>query len=350
MKKNFFQNLFLFTLGIIFSLLILEIVLRATNTVKLQDDNLVNDDYLGYKIKPNLDTIMYTPEKVGFHVKTTTLGFDGIWFRDDGTSGSPYAIVLGDSFTFALGVNESSMWTKILGNDFNAKFVNMGVWGYSTIAEERTMEKYGLKMKPKLVILGFAVNDFSDSYNFYQDVIAPSKPASDFLRDNVAVYRFLWEKLGELKHDTEIINYSDGNLTFLFWPQPALKNISPKFEKVIVGESYAKASILKMKKLADENGAKFIIALLPAKEQVYWDIVKKYISNPEDYTYDYPLDSIRSFCSDNNLNCVDVRPIFNEHALKHEQLFFPVDSHYNEAGNKLVAEALYKYFQNTTLN
>lgn len=349
MDKKVVNNLALLVLGILLAALILEVTFRAFNLVQLQDDNLVNDNYLGYKIKPNLDTVIYTPEKIPFRLKTTSLGFDGIGFRDDGSEGKPDIVTIGDSFTFALGVNSSDSWPKLLENDLQKNVINMGVWGYGTISEERILERYGIQLKPKLVILDFAVNDFSDSYNFLQTT-SPSKPLPDFLRDNVAIYRFLWQRLGELKHDTEIINYKDENLTFQFWPQPALKNISPKFERVATGEKFAKESILRIAKMANDNGAQFVIVILPAKEQVYWHIVKNLIPNPGEYTYDYPDDSILAFCKENNLKCLDLRPQFKEHALKGEQLFFPVDSHYNIQGNALIAEEVYKYLaQNISL-
>ena len=350
MNKKLIGNLALLILGVLMAAVVLEVFLRVFNQVQFQDDNLVNDDYLGYKIKPNLDTIIYTPEKYPFRLKTVSLGFERIGFRGDGYENNPDIITIGDSFTFAVGVNSSDSWPKLLEKDLNKTVLNMGVWGYSTIAEERLLERYGIKSKPKLIILGFSVNDFSDSYNFLQTT-SPSKPLGDYLKENVAVYKFLWQKLGELKHDTEIINYNDGKLNFQFWPQPALKNISPKFEKVKVGENYAKDSILRMEKLAEDNGSKLVIVMLPAKEQVYWNIVKNYLPNPNEYTYDYPDDVIMAFCGEKNLICFDLRPQFKEHALNNEQLFFPVDSHYNEEGNKLIANEIYKYFaENQILN
>ena len=346
--KKILHNVGLLLLGLFIALLLVEVLLRVTSTVKLEEEHLNNDDYLLYKIKPNLDTIIYTPEYIPFDFKTVSLGFDGIGFRDDGINGNPYAVAVGDSFTFGLGVNSSDSWVELLEKKMNKDVVNMGVWGYGTIAEERTLEKYGMKLKPKLVIVGFAVNDFSDSYTFDTN-LAGKKQLKDSLKDNIAIFRFLWETFGELKHDSEIIRYSDDNLSFVFWPQPAVDDINPNYEKVKLGEDLSKESFLRINKMAKENNATLVIVLLPAKEQVYWHIVKNYVSNPEQYTYDYPIDAMNSFCAESNLNCLDLRQAFNERALKGEKLFFYIDSHYEENGNKLVADEVHKYLVSNRL-
>jgi len=45
---------------------------------------------------------------------TDSLGFKDIGFRDDGINGEPFAVVVGDSFTFGLGVNATDTWVEIL--------------------------------------------------------------------------------------------------------------------------------------------------------------------------------------------------------------------------------------------
>ncbi len=331
-------------IGTVFALLIVELMLRAFGLVQLTDEYLPQDNYLKFKLKPGIDKVLYSADKTPFEMKTNSLGFQDIGFRDEGLDGIPYAVVVGDSFTFGLGVDANETWVKLLQTKTNHHFTNMGVVSYSTVAEERTLEKYGIKLKPKLVIVGFAINDYSDSYDFFNNV-SVTKNFLDSLREKIAIYKFLWQRLGELKHDTEIIKYKDESLDFIFWPQPAMDDVSSRYEKVNVGEKFAQESFLRIKKLADDNNATLIVVLLPAKEQVYWNIVSKLVRNPQDYEFDFPTDSMNKFCTLNKLNCLDLAPKFREKAKMGGQLFFRIDSHYNKLGNELVANEIYNYLR-----
>lgn len=89
-------------------------------------------------------------------------------------------IVVGDSFTFGFGVSEQDTYPNILeellGNDTtggNIQVLNLGVGGYS-IRDETIVIKYkGLKWKPKLIVIGYVLNDpeinpFQPLHNYYQ--------------------------------------------------------------------------------------------------------------------------------------------------------------------------------------
>jgi len=156
------SKLVLFLFSVILSILIIEILLRAFNLVQLTNEYLVKDDYLNFKLRPNITTTALSADSLPFEITTNSLGFNGIGFRDDGINGEPFAVVL---------------------------------------------------------------------------------------------------------------------------------------------------------------------------------------DNPNDYTYNYPIDSIKSFCEENQLNCLDLIPVLKEHAIKGEQLFFPKDAHLGELGNQIIADEIFVYLE-----
>ncbi|KIX13851.1 SGNH/GDSL hydrolase family protein [Dethiosulfatarculus sandiegensis] len=71
--------------------------------------------------------------------------------------GTVRVVFSGDSIT-AYGFTEEAL--AELNPDPNYEYWNTGVWGYSTWQELRYFERYGRKLKPDVVILGFCLNDW----------------------------------------------------------------------------------------------------------------------------------------------------------------------------------------------
>jgi hypothetical protein len=79
-------------------------------------------------------------------------------------------IAVGDSFTFGFGVAGEDTYPNVLekrlandadfdGGDNTIQVLNLGVGGYSTRDETLVIKYKGLKWKPTLIIIGYALND-----------------------------------------------------------------------------------------------------------------------------------------------------------------------------------------------
>ena len=147
MMNNLFQSL----LGIMLALVLIEILLRALNVIPLMDQFVVEDGYVLYHLRPNISSQVINADGVYHDLKTVNLGLGDIGFRDDGIGNEPYAIALGDSFTMAVEVSSTDSWTELLEGKLGKDVANMGLYGYGGVQEKRMLERYGVKLKPKIM-------------------------------------------------------------------------------------------------------------------------------------------------------------------------------------------------------
>lgn len=72
-------------------------------------------------------------------------------------------LVLGDSFAWGYGVEESERFSQLLERDLGVEVINAGVSGYSTDQELLWYQKEGIKYETDLVILVLTGNDVGDN-------------------------------------------------------------------------------------------------------------------------------------------------------------------------------------------
>lgn len=124
------------------------------------------DQWVWWKVKPGLLDYHVTlgwDKEHDFHLSTSPQGY-----RRTGADAAPDArriLVAGDSTAFGVGVDDGDTWPARLEALLSARggppvdVVNSGVPGYSTFQAVRMAEKYGLYVKPALVIVCAGFND-----------------------------------------------------------------------------------------------------------------------------------------------------------------------------------------------
>jgi len=121
----------------------------------------VEDRVLGHRYRPSTRTVQQTPEFIAEYI----IDADG---RRVGTQ-HPDALgvrvlVLGDSFTFGLGVAPDDVWTSVMvralvSRGLRVDLVNAGVEGYDTRAEAHWLFELAPSVRPQVVLLALAAND-----------------------------------------------------------------------------------------------------------------------------------------------------------------------------------------------
>src|SRR5437773_675972 len=103
----------------------------------------------------------------GMSVRTNSLGMRG----PEPTAADPSllrVVVVGDSFTFGFGVPEEKTYPSVLAGILNRspagrkhrfEVLNLGVVGYNTQDEAVVVERRALALDPRLVIVGYVLND-----------------------------------------------------------------------------------------------------------------------------------------------------------------------------------------------
>lgn len=326
---------------------------------------------LGYKMPPDLDVRLEGHPDYSFGVRSNPLIFKGVGFRDDGLDKEAYAVAIGDSFVWGYGVEESDVWTEVLEARLNKDISNLGMPGFSALQYGIMLRKYGLALKPKIVLIGFFTgNDYGDSlsfqewrdahsgkglYTYFADKEkkkdnlreeAPKRKLSRLLQKKSALYRFLREidfkdsfkarqrtlkiKGGELQFDVKMVmnNINGGD--------------ADNFAK---GWEITRGSLKDIKRICLENSVVLFVVLIPSKEEVYSD----YIAEKLDFTGEEKNKILahylnaKEFCGENGVESIDLLPEFKKRANAGEKLYFTHDGHWNKEGHLLAASIVYNY-------
>jgi hypothetical protein len=311
---------------------------------------MTGDPYLGYKLKPRLD-LQFPSEGRSIPIRTTTYGLGDIGFRDIGTQPPFYAVAIGDSFTLCDDVPPEACWVKHVADATGLSFATLGVNGYSTLAEARILEKYGRHLRPKLVLLGIFPNDFKDNVNFQEWTesgtgnfwvwLGGKRGRGEFgrwLADHSIVYRMID---GALRvRGRKIDKYRDEHVDFVFrldkWWLDLLKDTEHD-----PGFGLMQKAILDIKRTADDMGAQLVVLLFPPKEQIYWDLARRFASaRQQNLTVSRPLDTVRSFLQAKGIAYCEFTEALQAEARKGRQLYHRISSHWNDAGNAVGAEVV----------
>ena len=160
--------------GMIFAVLALELIVRWTWDRRQGVPGLV----LGHSTRVEVLAPNYRGYFAGQPLRINQLGF-----RDDREYSLTKApgvfriLVLGDSVTFGHGCAFKETWPYLLNerlrqwnHTVNWQVWNLGVPGYDTVLELRTLKELGPSYHPDLVIVGFYENDLT-AWNYM-----PTKP------------------------------------------------------------------------------------------------------------------------------------------------------------------------------
>jgi hypothetical protein len=91
--------------------------------------------------------------------------------------------------------------------------------------------------------------------------------------------------------------------------------------------------------------AQFVLLYFPQKEEVYWELAKERVGNVDAFRerINRLRNEILAFCSGRALLCLDLTPALKSRGLRGEELYYPVDIHWNARGNAVVAEEIHGF-------
>ena len=375
------KNLLLVLLGLVLGLLMVEVGLRAlanqlpdslryraglARFLANTDGIYLPDPDLWHKGAPDIDRVISGHPDYTYRVQTNSLGYQGIGFRDDGFAGQPFAIAVGDSYTWGDGVDNNSSWVEQLETRTGLDIVNLGVSGYGSIQRLRVFQKYGLPLKPKLILWSFFPNDFYDDGHFIwrEETGRLAKqgrpqPEPDWpekldksLRRFLVSYDWLMIPFTEPEDEEEWerLVYTDRTLDLTFVLRPYWeKRLDLSNEYVARGQRLTEQALLEVQTSADQTGAGLVVIYFPFKEQTYWPIVSTLVDNPPAYDVNWPENWLKTWCEAHKIAYLDLSPIFEERASQGEQLFFRYDAHWNEAAHTLATQTIQQYLQDAGL-
>jgi len=139
---------------------------------ELKKQIYLNDRYLLWKMKPNLDARFVSPALTPpghrppvFRVITNSRGFAGEDFPDVKEDGTLRIVCLGNSSTFGWGVQPDSCYARILekivrtGIGKDVEVINAGIPGYSSLQGLALFEREIAGLCPDVITISFGAND-----------------------------------------------------------------------------------------------------------------------------------------------------------------------------------------------
>jgi lysophospholipase L1-like esterase len=306
------------------------------------------DSYLGFVYPPNHEG-RFERDDSDFAFTYTT---DEHGFRNP----SPWPeraeiVVLGDSMAFSYGVDDEQAWTSLLANQLpDSRIINLGLIGAAPQQYSRIYDTFGQALHPDLVLFClFPGNDLADAGRFEEWLRAGSpgnyaiwrrgpdqdRQAPRSLRDLfeesylVMLLRDARRSVGS-QFSGRTIDFPDGGRLQLA-PAIYARNQAlaqpdhPNFRLVVDAVERTRA-------LAERGGSKFLVLLVPTKEEVYLPLLDE---RPPPATAPFA-----AHFGATGLPYLDLTPDFQARAREGERLFFEVDGHPNAAGYRLIAEVV----------
>lgn len=323
---------------------------KIQNSNDLSPSLFLSDPILGWRLKPGWSgehkhydfTARYSINSSGFRTMPATVGVPGSTI-----------LILGDSFTFGLGVQDDESFPWLLSQRMNqrVRVVNAGIPGYSSDQEYLLGKELIPQLKPRQVLLLFYLgNDVFDNARSYPVQLRQPKPLFRLATNGLQLLYPLETKaiVPELDFDQLVLGSrskqrEDGLFSRAL--NAAGLNVAPANSGSFSAEEFLQRraddvqltmQILQaLAGLALTHNADFSVALLPGRS---------YVEEPNSVSakFQEALESVLTDqLRDKKIRVLDLaaklRGLYqNERA----SWYYPHDGHLNPEGHKIICEML----------
>jgi lysophospholipase L1-like esterase len=328
----------------------------------------VDHPYIGHLHRANSAIVIAGRDFRAVH-HTDGHGFRNVWPWPERAE----IVAVGDSLTFGHGVDDEQAWPAIVASSLpRSRVINLGLSGAGAQQYLRVYETFGMKLHPKLVLVGFfARNDFWDDglfdrwaklnvgirYMVWRNFGRPKKVGFDPDRPIASIIRTLQWKArlwASTSHLYNLLLYVRGNARNLLVPSEVkiFQSSSGSRLELHVGDfanittgtqpdrrefQLVLQALQRIQSLARANGTHMLVIFQPSKEETYLSLVGEDVLNPAG-----PLqEELKKL----GIAYLELGPAFRERAAKGEKLFFEVDGHPNARGYALIAELVLSHLK-----
>lgn len=290
-------------------------------------------------------------EEFAVKIETNSLGLrDRDYAREKPHGVISRMLVMGDSMTFAEGVEAEETYPKLLeqllarrAGPGKYEVINAAIRGYGTDQELVLFQKLLPVFRPDVVVLAFfAGNDFTDNlYGRIFDVrdgrlirlplSAESSPKYRYYARQSAIQAFPGYQT--------LIKYSHlMNLIRRRWARMEFQRNFQESEQVDPGSEEQAQRLTEMllerwAEMARYNDVRPVLLLLPSWDQIY---------SGRDDVNDARVDRVIDLARRLKVPAIDARPALREAARGPEPVFYPQDRHLTVKGHRAVSDYLYR--------
>lgn len=335
MDRKTLVNLSLAGGSFLFSLLLVEAILRATIYRNFGYEKASGPSSTYRQTNPEFDTVI--------KINSRSMRDDEIGEKRPGE----YRILcLGDSFTFGVGVNLEDTWLKIAERSLMSRgksgfrFLNAGGKTAAPVAYE-FLSREGMSLRPDMVIVQvFFGNDFYDVAEYEEPASRPAQPQPgpppraslrSRISRNIRLIDFLWNRIISIDYADRLLfrqNLRYGNRGIFLKDHPALERRLVDKELDYLG---------RIARFCDEKKLPLFVLLIPDKLQV----LKKDLLTGERYFYRKPNQIMGDFLKENKIRFLDLLDEFEKSpAGELRDYYYVRDLHFTKSGHEFTAQKL----------
>lgn len=303
-----------------------------------------HDQEIGWVNKENSEgAYRVNPGAPEVRVRINGLGFRGGPMEARKPDGARRVLVLGDSIAFGQGVEEEDTFPSILARMLPGGYqvINASVVGYGTDQEYLLLAREGLRLLPDVVVLGFTPGDVMD--NMSSVMFSYNKPYFKLTDGGIslrgtpvpeAVYagRTLLRGMRVRRALYEHSHLARLLFNRLGWLDTKVDQIEEMSRED--GLRLTIALLTEMKRLCEENGARFFVLQLPNRR---WMEVSRRTGKKEGF-YNF----ITMMMERAGIEVIDPYDELMERFRTDEALFLPRDVHMAPPGQRITAAVLYR--------
>lgn len=347
--RNLLANGFLLLLTLLLLFLLAEGITRLVmpNSVKLRQMHQL-DEKLGYRLVPHF-AMNYQTSDFTSSIKINSEGLRDREYPKTKDLKTFRILVLGDSFTFGLGVNIEESYPKVLETMLNQsskgsgartyEVINAGVAGYGTEQEYLYLQELQQRYEPDIVIVGLYSNDVDDVMKGIPAAITKQK-----LKNRSYFLSYLRGIQILLQTETFMKKNFSSSIGSIF--EIYQDKHTPQFEKAL---HMTKGYLLKIRDFSRSRGARTLVVIIPfcfEIDSVEWE--RKGIGHL--YTDDFFnknmarfSESFMEFGKSKKLPTLPLLPVLRSTKLR--PVYFTRDPHWTREGHRIAAESIFTYLQ-----
>ncbi len=287
-----------------------------------------------FKMRPG--EVVDVPERYG----TVRYRFNAQGYRDrdhDPSSGRRPILLLGDSVTFGLGVEQGAIYAEVLQRNLDAAVgprydvVNLALFSYDSGHELAAFREDGAGMRPALVVTQFYMNDFEQLAVAHRSTPPPPgfgarlvglknvylNRSALYRRARQGVLRTSYLLVHDLRRQRfpETLNDAEPRLRLVYLRDRPDDATIPAF-----------ASLLAIRDEAASVGARFVLVTTPNETELFTD------------RFDGIEARLRRFCARNGILMIEALPLFRREP-RPESLYLD-GLHLTAKGHRLIGDHL----------
>ena len=350
--RSWLANLALAAAATILALLGAEVALRVTGHRMVFPQMYVEDPHTVFRLKPGPKVRTINAGYFDYEYTVNRDGFRGTSEIAPKSGARRRLLFVGDSFTFGVGVNDSSTYPARVDARLRQwcatpiETINGGVGGFGTSHELSFLQHYGWRFQPDVVVLGFLTGDPEDNAlsglhrlvgGRLEDIPLAERPGWGLIRASKHVPGYNW-----LVHHSTLFNWTRLKIGSLVAQRAAARDAATAQtpapgekrpdEREVERWKLTAAIFERVRAQADSQGVRLIVAIIPHSATL-----TEYYKNGRDVAVDRMLD----ICRTQKLACVNVaESIHQARPGENPGSFYLPEGHFNATGYDLVAHAV----------